>query len=102
MSKGISIDLVKIDECISKLTEIKKKVTDVQESQKKLVESLKNSWDGTTGEDVNKKLVDNNQKFESLVSNLDSKIIFLQNVKKAYAGMDEGISSKIDNNTNNN
>ena len=95
----ISIDLVKIDECISKLIEIKKTVTDVQDSQKKLVESLKNNWGGTTGEEVNKKLVENNQKFETLVTSLNTKITFLQNVKKAYAGMDEGISKKIDNNS---
>ena len=99
MNNNIYVNVKEIDECLSKLNNIKSKLISVYDSYKNNTAKLQKCWVGKTGEDVNSVLKEHNAQYEVYINNLNASIKFLTQVKQSYSKMDEGISNKLENNS---
>ncbi len=98
MNSNIFVDVNKLEDAIGKLKAIKKRLETVVESQSTCTDKLKDIWEGTTGEELNKRLKQHNSDYNSILDNLDKRITFIESVKNSYLTMDSNLNKKIDDN----
>ena len=99
MNNKIYIDIGTIDQSITKLKSLKKRLEAVKDLQSSHVKELSSIWNGTTGNELNRVLSTHLSDYNSFIDSLDARIKFLETVKNSYSTMDSNISNKVDSNT---
>ena len=94
----VYIDIVKIKDSITKMKDVKTRLEKVRDSQTECTKKLLETWGGTTGEEINRILKEHSSNYTAYISNLDSRIKFLETVKNSYDEFDKTVNTKIDNN----
>ena len=62
----------------------------------KIIEDIKECWNGTNGEKVYLLLKEHSKKYDRYIKDVDENIVFLEQVKKAYRNLDNALGNKID------
>ena len=97
-SNNIFINVEELDASIAQLKELTKKCQNIFDEQKGLYDKIEKVWGGTSGEKVNKELKDHSKEYDALITKMNEKISFLEEVRNSYTKADAGISNKIDEN----
>ena len=98
MNNIIFVDVNKLENAIGRLKAAKQRLEKVIESQSSCTDKLKDIWEGTTGEELNRALRVHNTDYKSILDNLNKRIEFMESVKNSYLTMDSNLYKKIDDN----